>query len=166
MSQKRAVADLRAVLDKIDRRFLGRGDKNKKIMKALGLESVDIIVKRTRAGFGVKRTGGNARKLKPLSKRYIEFRRRNRRLLGKAGRIRKSNLTFTGQMLDSVKILKSNSRGFEVGPSGRRNDRKRNADVGRWVTQQGRPFMNLGRKEITSLSRFLRDEFDQRLKRL
>jgi hypothetical protein len=166
MARQRAVADLRNVLDRIDKRFIGRGDKQKKLMRSLGLQTVDIIVERTRKGFGVKRVGGNRRKLKPLSKRYIEFRRRNRDKLGKAGRITKSNLTFTGQMLDSVKILKSTPGGFEVGPSGSRSDRKRNADVARWVTEQGRPFMNLGRKEIGSLVRYLREEFNQRALRI
>lgn len=164
----RAREDLREVIRRINTGFLFGGNRQKqnKVMKSLGLEAIDIVLERTRKGFGVKRTGGNRRKLKPLSKRYIEFRRKNRSRLGKAGRITKSNLTFTGQMLESVKIIKSRNGVLEIGPSGIRDDRKRNADVGRWVTQQGRPFMNLGRAEISSLQRFIREEMERRIRRI
>lgn len=162
----RAREDLREVIKRMNGIFRGkRRDAQKKLMKSLGLEAIDIVVARTRKGFGVKRTGGNRKKLKKLPPRYIEFRKRNRRKLSRFARPTKSNLTFTGQMLESVKIIKSTDGRFEIGPSGRRNDGKRNADVGRWVTQQGRPFMNLGRAEISSLQRFLREEMDQRIKR-
>ena len=142
----------------------GSGQKQKDFLKKMGLASIDMIVTRTRKGFGVARTGGNRKKLARLSKSYIDFRKKNRRRLSRLTSPTKSNLTFTAQMLDSVKILKSNDRGFEIGSSGRRSDGKRNADVSRWVSAK-RPFMNLGRKEITDLTKFMEKEFRDRIKK-
>lgn len=162
-----AREDLKKVIKRMNGLFRGRNKQTqKKLLKSMGLETIDIIVTRTRRGFGVKRTGGNRRKLKKLSPGYIKHRQRNRNLLSRFTSPGKSNLTFTGQMLESVKIIKANDSEFILGPSGRRSDGKRNADVGRWVTEQGRPFMNLGRKEITDLQKFVREEMQNRIKKL
>jgi len=166
MSEHRAREDIREVTNRMRGIFQGRNKQRQRdLLHKLGLEAIDMVVERTRNGFGVRKTGGNRRTLKPLSDRYIEFRSKNRGRLDRRTSPSKSNLTFTGQLLDSVRILKSTDGRFEIGPSGRRNDRKRNADVGRWVTEQGRPFMNLGRAEITSLQRYLREEIELRIMR-
>lgn len=160
-----ASADLFAISDKLKRVFQGKGDKNKSLLKKMGLAAVDIVVTRTRKGFGVKKTGGNRKKLKALSKGYIARRKMSN--LHRTTSPRKSNLTFTGQMLESVKVLRSTKKSsFSIGPSGRRSDGKRNADVGRWVSDQGRPFMNLGRLEIKELSKIMRSQMKDRLQKI
>ena len=119
---------------------------SKRAMQEIGNLAVQIIRERTRDGKGVQRPDGNRTKLKPLSPQYIEFRKRfgNLSPFTSPGR---SNLTLTGQMLDSIKVVRTSQGKAVVRPSGIREDGKRNADVARWVSRE-RPFLNLARSEI------------------
>lgn len=159
-----AKEDIDLIAKRMNSIFRGKAKSaQKNLLKQMGLASIDIIVARTRRGFGVKKTGGNRRKLKRLSKPYIKMRSKAK--LHKTTSPKKSNLTFTGQMLESVKILRStDDSSFSIGPSGRRRDGKSNADVSRWVSGV-RPFMNLGRSEITSLRGFLEKQLRDRIKK-
>jgi len=160
-----AKEDLASVSKRLKQAIRGKGQQQKKLLNQMGLVAIDLIVDRTRKGKGVKKTGGNRVKLKALSKAYIKYRKTQK--LHSTTSPRKSNLTFTGQMLESVKILKSTKdSAFSIGPSGRRKDGKRNADVSRWVTEKGRPFMNLGKVEIRELHRILEARLKERVRKL
>lgn len=118
--------------------------------------AIELIVSRTRAGKGVKRPGGNTSKLAALSDEYIEFRRRNRARLSPTTRFDKSNLTFSGQLLSSIQVIKvSKIKNRQVAIIGakpnRRDDGTTNTQVAEWV-QRVRPFFFLSKGEATKVS--------------
>lgn len=133
-------------------------------MHALAEMSIDMIRRRTRQGFGVRSFGGAKERLKPLSERYKEYRRENRRKLSPETSPGKSNLTFTGQMLDSMQIV-SESKGIaKIGPYGqRRLGGGRNEDVAKWVEENGRPFLYLTGQESQRLESDLAQALERRL---
>lgn len=136
-------------------------------MKKLGEAAVVIVVKRTRLGFGVASKFGQRQKLKPLSKLYIKARKTAPKL-DSSTRPTKSNLTFTGQMLKSMKVLPTTKDGLIViGPSGARSkDTLTNDQVAGFVTKAGRPFNNLSLNEFNQLVRIYRKQFTGLLKKL
>lgn len=159
---KSAKNDLTKILKKITDSF--KDAVNPRTLKDLANEAIRLIVVRTRLGYGVKRELGSRAKLKSLSDRYVSYRLKNPRKLSTLTTARRSNLTFSGQMLDSMKVIRSQRGQVVIGPSGRRNDGHNNADIARWVTEQGRPFNNLSELEFNQLLRFYRRQFGDLLK--
>lgn len=134
-------------------------------LRPLGQFVVETIVKRTRLGYGVRRNFGEKEKLKPLSKKYIE-KRKNSRDLDNFARPKFSNLTFTGQMLNSVKVLKISPGRLVIGPFGdRREGRISNAKVAEYQEKQGRTFNRISRLEYQQALRFYRRTFGDLLRR-
>lgn len=74
---------------------------SQKNMQAIADSVADSIKLRTRSGKGVDEQG-NLTKLDPLSDEYVETRKRKRNKLSPYATPKKSNLTATGQMLDSI----------------------------------------------------------------
>lgn len=71
----------------------------------------------------------------------------------------KSNLTFTGQLLDSIGINKRTQNSVTIGVSGRRTGSVlTNKDVQSFVEKE-RPFMGLTKPEQDGLSRFIASLF-------
>lgn len=75
---------------------------NKSFMESVGKILAEDIVRRTRLGYGVKKSNDPRVKLKPLSSKYIEFRKKRSRDLYNLTSTKRSNLTFTGQLLNSL----------------------------------------------------------------
>jgi len=136
----------------------------RKDMRAVGELSVALIVNRTRSGRGVKSPGGNVSGLKSLSEQYILFRQRNRIRLSNTTSPSKSNLTFSGQMLESISVLKVSKVKFNqivkigIKPNNR-DDGKTNTQVINWVSNM-RPFFFLSKGEATKI----RKELSKRIK--
>lgn len=139
-------------------------------MRALGEKAIELIVRRTRLGYGVENAGDERQPLMPLSERYKRYRQ-----LAFAGRVSgvtvsdmtsagRSNLTLTGQMLDSMAVTKVSSKSATIGPIGYRTDGKANQQIANYVTKAGRPFNNLTRLEREQLIRFYRNKFGDLLK--
>lgn len=152
-------------------------------MKLIGQSAADIIRRRTRLGYGAETEGGERAKLKPLSDSYKAFR---------AGKVafatgkhkgnswiyplvpakkpklhahttaNRSNLTFTGQMLDSVGVIKTSNGVATVGPKGTRKDGLTNAKVAGFNADQGRVFNNLTAVEKKQVAQII----DRELKKL
>lgn len=100
----------------------------------------DLIRKRVQGrGLGIAVSGGSTYPLKPLSPKYIEFRRRSPKLSFLTSPS-KSNLTFTGQMIDSIVAV--NRNGWIVTFEGGRDDGKSNSQIARYVSRT-RPFFFL-----------------------
>lgn len=140
------MADIKTVVNNLQRRFSRA--LTTKDMRDLGKLAAKAIVDRTKAGRGVRNTGGNERKLKKLSTQYIEFRKKQ--TLDPSTSPATSNLTFSGDMLRSIKTIsvKTGTRGngeLIVGPVGRKNIRKAT------FVSVDRPFMNLSGKDIKKL---------------
>lgn len=121
-------------------------------MKKYGQMAADMIKKRTRLGDGVASDGAEKTKLKPLK----PITKQDRKRLADKGDLNshtnpnKSNLTRTGQLLDSVKVIPSSLKPgrVSVGPEGLRKDGSlTNAELAKYVTEAGRPFNHLSKAE-------------------
>jgi hypothetical protein len=133
-------------------------------LEDIGKAIAEIIKVRTRLGYGVSRQGGKREELNSLSKKYTRYRRKNRRLLSSSTRPNKSNLTFTGQMLDSI-TFKAGRGKLRVEPSGRRRDGLTNLKLAEHVTDKGRPFFLLSDNELKQIVRIFDFGLNQSLKR-
>lgn len=141
------------------------------LMKILGDFARELIIKRTRLGYGVVIPEAEKTRLKPLKESYIEVRKKDK----KKGRLfnettpRKSNLTRTGQMLDSIRYwIRDNGyrKAIELFvPDSRRNDGRTNNEVAGHVQSNGRIFFNLSKQEKTQIKRLAIKELRARIKK-
>ncbi len=162
-----AKQDLKKIFDRIEK-VLGQA-VNRTEMRSLANLSIDLIYKRTKLGYGVREKFGSKSPLRKLSPAYIAARKKSSKLSGTTSPS-KSNLTFTGQMLDSLRILKESSGEFLIGPSGQRRTTGgkfslTNAKVAEYQAKQGRIFNNLSALEFNQLLRQYRRDIDDLLNR-
>ena len=137
----------------------------------VGVFATELIVKRTRLGYGVEQSLGQKKKFAVLSPSYIKSRSMFDGLSDMTT-AKRSNLTRTSQMLDSIRsVVKGNT--IEIAPSGTRDDGKRNKDVARW-NEEGRSkrpkrpkriFMNISSLEFKQTVRFYRKTFGDLLRK-
>lgn len=120
----------------------------------MGKVAVDAIYLRVKNGSGVKEFGADSEPLKPLSSAYIKQRAKNPNLSSDTSP-GFSNLTLTGQMLESL-TFKTNAR------DGTMQVLIKNAEALKkaMYTNATRPWINLSSYEI----RLLRDTLSQLLK--
>lgn len=152
------------------RRAVGNAAKQS-ALAPLGEEAVRLIVKRTRLGFGVGGDGEERVNLKALSSSWIRQRKRldeEMSILSQFTTTARSNLTFTGQMLDSMQVIRVAQGKIVIGPKGYRTDPLSkgisNEQVANYVAKAGRPFNNLSRLEQAQLVRFYRRKFGDLLR--
>lgn len=108
----------------------------------------------------VKRRGG-------MKKVKVSFQTRNFPGLGEFASPTKSNLTFTGQMLNSMTFdIKRLGFTILIPETRRREGKATNAQVARWVSQAGRPFMNLTAGEHRIVKSRMKKILQRELKRL
>ncbi|GEM_PF-2339785 len=164
-----ARKDLGAFTDKL-RKAVGNSAKQA-ALKPLGEEAVRLIVTRTRLGYGVTDDGQERARLKPLSSRWIAQRKRldeEAAILSQFTTTARSNLTFTGQMLDSMQVIRIAQGQIVIGPKGYRTDPLSrglsNEQVANYVAAAGRKFNNLSRLEQAQLVRFYRRKFGDLLR--
>jgi len=148
-------------------------------LRVLGREAGRLIKQRTRFGGkgSVDVAGANLGKLKNISKTTKKYRDFYRSIIhSSAAGGSKSNLTFTGQLLDSMKVRVLNKTKVEIGPAGPRKPfrgfgltkRKRtsttpsNEQVAEFVSEE-RPFNHLSKLEQGKLVKFYQRTFDRLL---
>jgi hypothetical protein len=85
-----------------------------KQMAAYGRLAAKLIIARTRRGFGVKKTNTRVTRLARLAESTIERRRSASSLSGETSPGR-SNLTFTGAMLNSIGVKKATAGSVIIG---------------------------------------------------
>jgi hypothetical protein len=170
MARKSAVIQFSRIMKKLETVV------SKEAVKASSLQptgdfAASIIVKRTRLGYGVDKQYGSKQKFAPLAPSYIKQRKMFAGL-NPLTTPKRSNLTRTGQMLDSVKAIARNGVIY-IEPTGRRDDGKTNLDVAIWNhkgnARRNRPprvFMNLSRLEFNQTVRFYRKTFTDLLRKL
>ena len=110
-------------------------------MDKMGKELAQTVKTRTRKGFGVDQTGGRSKRLTKLSKPYKKERKglQSRGKLSSETSPTKSNLTKSGELLDSIKG--EGKRGeARIYIDGRNLNNKKAAQD---QEQVGRKFMNL-----------------------
>lgn len=134
-------------------------------MKDLGDYALTLIVKRTLLGYGVDENYGTKQKLKPLTPGYVKSRLKFQKLSSKTT-AKKSNLTRTGQLLDSMDV-KVNKRGqLFIQPTGRRFDStESNVKIAEYQSIQGRTFNKVSELEFKQLLRYYRKTFGDLLNR-
>lgn len=137
---------------------------SKKQMQHLGDFTVDLIVKRTRLGYGVDIQFGDKAPLKPLHPNYISFRKEFENL-SDTTRPKKSNLTLTGQMLLSVKAKAENGT-IKIAPTGNRTDTdKTNLQIAAFNQRRGRTFNRVSKLEYNQMLREFRRMFGDLLRK-
>jgi len=159
---KKQELEVKAFFKKIDTTL--KDAKSKDIYRSLAEELITIIVKRTRLGYGVAANLGPRSKLKALSPKYVDARRKFRRLDSSTSP-KKSNLTRTGQMLRSVQIISFSKAKVIVGPKGSRDDGKRNEDIAQYNADRGRVFNKLSINDYNQIRRIYRKQFGDLLKK-
>jgi len=154
-------------------------------LKVLAEKARQIIYRRTKSGKGVNPSSGSEQTLKALSPRYIEYRKGNfsfttkkkgkkvtanakKPRLGEFGSPSKSNLTLTGEMLDSIQI-KIQKYGFLLYfPNTKHKWSKRVTvrQLAQYVQENGRPFFSLSQGEIRVLLKAVQDDVRKQLRRI
>jgi hypothetical protein len=166
MAKPRASVQMKGIISKLQ--GVIKDAAQKKALKPTADFARDVIVKRTRLGYGVERNYGYKEKLKPLSPNYIKSRKMFAKLDGFTTP-RKSNLTRTGDMLRSIEAKVSNGV-IEIVPTGTRSDGKKNVDIARYNQEggKGRPrriFMRISDLEFKQVVRFYRKTFGDLLRK-
>jgi hypothetical protein len=126
--------------------------KEQTSMKFIGNFGARLIRKRTRLGYGSN--NGKKERLEKLSPLYKKQRKKFSGLSSKttAG---KSNLTRTGQMLDSIKSKVTGYGQAEIYLDGSRDDDLTNDKVREYVEDNGRPFFNFTTQEEKQITRII-----------
>lgn len=124
---------------------------NKSTFDEIGKMTAQSIKTRTRLGKGVETTPGSLVPLKALAPSTKE-RRTSKKKAGKLSSQTtpaKSNLTDTGEMLDSLKYQSTDTE-VRIYIDGSDNQKKAKDQA-----EQGRKFMNLSKSEVAEVVRFL-----------
>jgi len=126
-----------------------------KVMEEVGEETKRLV--QQQAKLGNDYTGG---KFTKLSGPYKEKRDKYSHDLAPRTRPKKSNVTATGQMVDSLEVSNIQKRSVELEASGKRyaspfgGGKKSNAEVGYWVEYNGRHWLGLNGKTQKRLTLF------------
>lgn len=129
-------------------------------------EYADRIKRRTRLGNGLDETkrGAKRKKLKKLSEKYKKKRKRNKSELSSETSPSKSNLTYSGQLLDSI-TGKGDKKKIQIFIEENRNDGVKNKDILKGQSKQGRDFFELSDKELKSLQNSIKNDLIKSIKK-
>jgi len=131
-------------------------------MTMLGKFIANMIKVRTRLGFGVRENGVEREKLKELKGRPRPYKStiHQRELDSEKGRLSKettptkSNLTRSGRLLDSFKVVaKKLGVIISIPDTSRPDSRATNAEIARYNEEKGRPFFHVSSSEIRQIKR-------------
>lgn len=175
--------DVKRFTDKIEK-LLGES-VSARLMRPVAQELAKIIVKRTRLGYGVSSDLAEKSKLKAsgpggkFTPKYLlrRIRARAKGELASTTTPNKLNLTFTGQLLESIKVIKAEDGQIIIGPTGTRKPdnggkkkkkkkTKTNEEIAQYNADAGRIFLNVSRLEFQQILRFYRREFTDLRKKL
>ena len=122
-------------------------------MRAIGEFMIEKIRIRTQLGNAVMENLQEKSKLKPLSKKYIEQRKVFMNL-STMTTPKRSNLTRTGSMLDSLKIKSMSKTAIRIGPTGSDMFGVSNSSKAFWQEKMGRIFLRLSFAEVKQIRIF------------
>lgn len=139
--------------------------KNPVTQKVLADFILNLIIKRTRLGYGVDKNFGEKRKFPKHSEKYIQRRRKFSGLSGTTSPS-KSNLTFTGQLLESTQVIKAANGEIRISPTGSRSgERLTNLQLVDILESKGRIYNRISQLEYQQLVRFYRKTFGDLLRK-
>lgn len=122
-----------------------------------------IIAKRVRSGRGVTQDGGVTQPLKVLSRRYIRHRTLHVDQLSPETSPRKSNLTYSGQLIAHMTAKRNGLSRWVITFQGSRKGGLTNAKLAQYV-QNDRFFLGLAQVERIKLSKVFRSRFRELVK--
>jgi hypothetical protein len=112
---------------------------SKELLKPIAEETVSEVKTRIRAGYGVEDDGSNKSKFKPLKDSTKKSRKKSKLAGGTTPA--KSNLTHTGELVDSIEADVTDAK-ITLELKGERNQK-----VASYVSGD-RPFLHLSKQEI------------------
>lgn len=162
-----ATNDLTKIINKLQKTV--KQAVSRAALKEVGIFARDIVVKRTRLGYGVESNFGSKEAFAGLSDKYKK--RRASSDLSPLTRPNKSNLTNTGQMLASMKSFTPRDGTIEIRPTGKRDDGYTNEDIAEFnaIGGKNRPprvFNFVSNNEYFQIIRFYRRTFTDLLKKV
>jgi hypothetical protein len=131
--------------------------------------AADTIYKRTKSGKGLTQNrvsvGNNSLKsIDSLSPGYVEYRKT--RILGPFASPRRSNLTFSGELLESI-IVKVTGENVTVEiDKGQHYSGISLEELAQRVSDKGRPFFGLADSEVKILEGFVKRTIRDRIRKL
>jgi hypothetical protein len=145
----------------------------------LANDVVNQIQARTSKGQGVRESGqvgGRGKKLKSLKQSTIDYRERYRNSLARYTSPSTSNLTFSGQLLKSLKARNIKIRkglSFDIVPvgkrkpsvSGHKKPKASNLDVAGFVSQD-RPFLGLTASDVRAVNKKFKMSFSRTMRQV
>lgn len=132
---------------------------SKKQMEKLGNITIGLIHDRTRnKGQGVKTPNGYVKKLKKVSPSYAKWRANQKNKHSDSAVGNDSNLTFTGEMLDSLQVVKATKSKLKIAPTGKDENGVSNQGKSDYQHSEGRSYLYLGKKEVKQLFDKFEDE--------
>ena len=156
LDSKKLKADLEKTRGRLADLIRKYGSKEN--MEKLGEEAVRLIVTRTRMG-------GNAEggPFPALSKGYVKYRTAYRKHLHGSASPDKPTNTFTGQLLDSLGVVRAKRGAVFIGATVERrtdpfggSDDTKNSELIKYLEEMGREFLGLTGKNLKSLLREFR----------
>lgn len=163
MAQTKAKLALKNIMKRIEAAI--DDAMSPKELRQLALEAIDIIVKRTRLGYGVSNNFGKKEKFPKLSEQYIKRRLSDKKLAATTSP-KKSNITDTGQLLNSIGIFKERKGAISIGPQGTRDDGLSNSQLKIHLeNRHNRYFLYVSELEFRQLVRIYRKTFGDLLRK-
>lgn len=155
----------------VDKRFTKVFQKitEPRAMKEVGQFAADQIRLRTRLSKGVEQDDGPENKLLPLAESTKKARKKKKKKgkLSSKTTVTRSNLTETGEMLDSISVIRASKEEALIGFSGDRN-KKLGAihnDLGAGRKKVKRPFFHISKKDRTKIRNKIRNRLRQLIKK-
>ena len=154
---------LKEILEQTEKKL--KQGLNRTFLKKLAADIANGIKTRTRLGKGVQFDGGKQEKLKPLKKSYIEQRGKDKKKgdLSPNTGVANSNLTRTGQLLDSIVSAIRGNNIIKISFRERRDDGKKNIKIVDYQEDQNRPFFYLSKPEQRNIERIVRQQLRKEL---
>lgn len=156
------IKDFKAQIKKIYESLITKEMKLEWAQKA-----ADTIYKRTKAGQGLSSNkvsvGGNSLvKLKELSDPYKQYR--SKKVLGPFGAPKRSNLTFSGELLESIIAKMQGSDAVVVMDTGDHYSGVSVDELAKKVSDDGRPFFGLADVEVKVLENFVKRQIRDKIR--
>ena len=154
------------MINKLLETILSNVKKKAAIPSNLGGFVANLIKKRTRLGGGVTNgeRGGRKYSLRTIARtpQYERFRKTHKKEMKETAPA-KHNLTFTGQLLNSIRH-KTYSKHVEISLSDSRSDSVSNNDIRKWQAERGRHFFELTSAEMKQTTKFVKLYIERRLR--
>jgi hypothetical protein len=132
-------------------------------MQDYGEVAAEEIKRQTRLGYGVSATGAPREKLAELKPSTVKSRTRGKKtgVLNELTTPKKSNLTNTGQMLDSIKAQNATTGKVKISATGQHSSGKSNQTLTKYAAEgspnrKKRPFLNLSDRGVKKVQDHIR----------